>query len=384
MAEALEVVPLVSFVHMDDYYARIPWPWAGAVILLALLLPTCTMAWYSGINNKVYDHYHYYPSRCNCNGRLRKLHQDALLLNAESQTISHIENVHQQSTSEYNDNGQSSAHSLHLISLPPTNDTFALQGESLVRECWRWKDAALGDGRDYFVPRPKALKAFQSLFVGMEITVVCDGEEGVESIIEVVLKPPTKEVVEVRLPLLTQGLTVDSILTHEVEHSSPKGGTFSQSFLIEECAALSNCARLDVILVLKTITQQGEANNFAVCLQKMIAKTAARYVVAYNLQKQIHAQRSKSKSLLERTGLSSWLDLDDGITKDQTTSASRITNKQCTEMNQLGERLTSMEGAYEISNHLCLIAGGLAPRPSRPDREVIFRPYSSRDAREFF
>ena len=52
--------------------------------------------------------------------------------------------------------------------------------------------------------------------------------------------------------------------------------------------------------------------------------------------------------------------------------------------NQLGERLTSMEGAYEISNHLCLIAGGLAPRPSRPDREVIFRPYSSRDAREFF
>ena len=55
-------------------------------------------------------------------------------------------------------------------------------------------------------------------------------------------------------------------------------------------------------------------------------------------------------------------------------------------MNQLGERLTSMEGAYEISNHLCLIAvaGGLAPRPNRPDREVIFRPYSSRDAREFF
>jgi len=142
---------------------------------------------------------------------------------------------------------------------------------------------------------------------------VCDGEEGVDSIIEVVLKPPTMKDVEVRLPLLARGLTVGSISTHELEHSTPKGGTFLQSFLIEECAALSNCARLDVILVLKNITQQGEANNIAVCLQKMVAKTAARYVVAYNLQKQIHAQRSKSKSLLERTGLSSWLDLDDGI-----------------------------------------------------------------------
>mmetsp|Transcript_36456 Transcript_36456/g.59478 ORF Transcript_36456/g.59478 Transcript_36456/m.59478 type:complete len:227 (-) Transcript_36456:94-774(-) len=39
-----------------------------------------------------------------------------------------------------------------------------------------------------------------------------------------------------------------------------------------------------------------------------------------------------------------------------------------------------MEGAQSISTHLSLIAGGLAPRPNRPDRAVLFRPYSSRDA----
>jgi hypothetical protein len=31
-------------------------------------------------------------------------------------------------------------------------------------------------------------------------------------------------------------------------------------------------------------------------------------------------------------------------------------------------------------HHLCLVAVGLAPRPRRPNREIVFRPFSSRDA----
>jgi hypothetical protein len=38
------------------------------------------------------------------------------------------------------------------------------------------------------------------------------------------------------------------------------------------------------------------------------------------------------------------------------------------------------EGYENIALHLCLVAAGLASRPRRPDREVVFRPFSSRDA----
>lgn len=41
--------------------------------------------------------------------------------------------------------------------------------------------------------------------------------------------------------------------------------------------------------------------------------------------------------------------------------------------------LNTMKYSHSLINS-SLIAGGLAPRPNRPDREVIFRPYSSREA----
>jgi len=291
--------------------------------------------------------------------------------------------------------------SLHLISLPPKDDTFALPGESLVRECWRWKDSALGDGRDYFIPRPRALKAFHSLFVGMEITVLF-GRNGNsnhgsldESDLEVVLKLPSSEEgqspVEVRLPL-PHLLSSASILNVDDMPQSSKEYSFSETFVVEECAALSNCARLDVILVLKSIQQWQETekkcdedSSPALPTTKELADIATRHAVAYHLQQQISSKKrsDKSPSLLKRTGLASWLDLPGAIDKDATLPTNQqgsLTEEQCMEMYQLGQRLTSIEGAHPISTHLSLIAGGLAPRPNRPDREVIFRPYSSRDA----
>jgi hypothetical protein len=67
---------------------------------------------------------------------------------------------------------------------------------------------------------------------------------------------------------------------------------------------------------------------------------------------------------------------------DETETFSTI-NGQCNsdnEINQLANRLSTMEGALAICTHLSLVASGLSPRPNRPDREVLFRPYSSRDA----
>ena len=239
------------------------------------------------------------------------------------------------------------AHSIHLVSLPSRNDRF-VSGESLVRECWRWKDAKLGDGRDFFVPRPRALKAFHDLFVGMELSVASEGDQ-VE--LQMDLPPRGHEGVRVRLPLHRGS-----------EESSMSDGC---QYSIEECVALSNCARLDVILVLR-----GNGSNET-------AQMAARYAVAYNLQQQVSSRRSNSESLLEKTGIASWLDFPGAV---QQTTSGGSNEERTTEVNQLADRLTGSHETESISRHLCLIAAGLAPRPSRPGREVIFRPYSSRDA----
>mmetsp|Transcript_26872 Transcript_26872/g.63761 ORF Transcript_26872/g.63761 Transcript_26872/m.63761 type:complete len:484 (+) Transcript_26872:73-1524(+) len=249
------------------------------------------------------------------------------------------------------------AHSVHLVSLPSRNDKFA-PGESLVRECWRWKDAKLGDGRDYFVPRPRALKAFHDLFVGMELSLSNEG-----GLIELQMNLPPREETE------------GALVRQPVHRGSQESSVFgSYQYSIEECVALSNCARLDVILVLRRQTEIGAYGNGS---DKM-AQMAARFAVAYNLQQQVSSRRSNSESLLERAGIASWLDLPGAV--QQTPSGGSNEEERTTEVNQLAERLTGFHEIDSISRHLCLIAGGLAPRPSRPGREVIFRPYSSRDA----
>lgn len=78
---------------------------------------------------------------------------------------------------------------IYLVSIPPLSD----EAPSIVRELWEWKNTVLGDGRDYFVPRPRALKALSNLLLETEF-----GE-----------------------------------------------------FKVTECAILSNCARMDVLLSLE-------------------------------------------------------------------------------------------------------------------------------------
>ncbi|KAL3802059.1 hypothetical protein HJC23_010815 [Cyclotella cryptica] len=292
-------------------------------------------------------------------------------------------------------NRSSSRHSLHLVSLPPKDDTFSLPAESLVRECWKWKDAVLGDGRDYFVPRPKSLRAFHSLFVGMEVCVEVERKEGkeVDERMGYVWNRMTME-----FPSLSGG--EGSRSRFEIEFPieqipAVKQSTVSeyatQKYLIEECVALSNCARFEVILVLKETTQQQCSDSVVLPTNavSMLAETAARFSVAYHLWKQTQNYRSSNASFLRRTGLASWLDLPDSVDTN-TVSYTTITGNATPEssllmdptqdITNLSKRLVCIEGTLPISKHLSLIAGGLAPRPNRPARDVIFRPYSSRDA----
>ena len=83
---------------------------------------------------------------------------------------------------------------LHLLSLQytPTEDpnTFS----EIVTSVWRWKDTVLGNGQDFFVPKPKTLRALQACFTGLdelviisncarlELLIVCDDEDPKEMI----------------------------------------------------------------------------------------------------------------------------------------------------------------------------------------------------------
>ena len=314
-------------------------------------------------------------------------HEHSIANGAVTELSSDNTTVNRQSASAANTKTNRSKHTLHLISLPPTDDAFTKSGELLVRKCWKWKDSVLGDGRDYFIPRPRALKAFHALFVGMMIDITA-----LAGIVDVTLTLP--------LPS-SEGEQSDIRLTnvvsmHDSLFQSLAENSFLERFAIEECVVLSNCARLDILLVLKNIRETGTeaptcspsrpdisvADNLDSRKNTIeIADTAARYAVAYILHHQINVRRSKGATLLERTGLSSWLDLP-GVIQPPTATSS-ITRDQSMHINQLSQRLISIADPQAISTHLCLVACGLAPRTNRPDREVIFRPYSSRDAREY-
>lgn len=255
----------------------------------------------------------------------------------------------------------------------------------------------LGDGRDYFIPRPRALKAFHSLFVGMiiDVTVLA----GIVHDVTLTLPLSSSDQSEIRLRLpLEQCSNIAS--NHGSFFQLLPDLSFSERYVIEECVVLSNCARLDILLALKNIgktntegpsfspsrLERDSADDYFLdsrrqSITELAENIAVRYAVAYNLHQQINVRRSKGTTLLERTGLSSWLDLP-GVVIETSTTTSSITQDQFTYINQLGQRLISLEGPHAISTHLCLIACGLAQRMNRPDREVIFRPYSSRDARE--
>ena len=183
-------------------------------------------------------------------------------------------------------------------------------------------------GRVEFIPRSTAIRQFQELFVGMDISVVGGDADGVA---KVVLKSPD-----------INGNDQSTTKVLPVVSSSTKcTGRFERKFTVEECSVLSTCARLNVILVLRSISPNDDA--------KQSTEIATRYAVAHTLHQQI---QSSSKSAQERMN----------------------------EITHIADQLTHLEGAHAISTHLCLVASGLMPRPDLSQTDVIFRPYSSRDA----
>ena len=312
------------------------------------------------------------------------------------------------------------SHTLHLVSLPSTDDTHARPGEALLRECWRWKTAALGERSANDVPRPRALAAFQAPVVGTTATVRVGGG-GAET--EVVLRAPSRDGEDGPVALHCR-------LPSSSPRPRPPSGEdpFARTFVVEECAALSTCARLDVLLVLRTVRRESR-RPWDDARAREAADAAARCVVARRLREQIAPERAKQENalFLQCLELAARLGGESGPTAPRvmpsalppclseaqevpqsgaamitqprslallppprkeissvTRGNSREQTEESAEVCKLGQRLTSLAGVHAISTHLSLVAAGLAPFPAKPEREVLFRPYVAADAHILF
>jgi hypothetical protein len=233
----------------------------------------------------------------------------------------------------------SSRHCLYLFSLPawnmPGTPGSTIPGTHytlLVKRLWEWKDDVLGDGRDFFVPRPNTLKMLNEL--------------------------------------LRQQIT---------------GAT--------ECLVLSNCARFDVIVVAldgddRTTNKSGNTAKDEDTLFQQVRHQLTQalmqqytYYKARLKQKQIIFSLTK---LFEGSGGGDnpkrlWLDPPTlpSYEKDGATFGS---TDHKIDIKTLTSNIQSLRGPESIARYLCRVAVGLQPQGRRPDRQVVFRPYSSRDA----
>jgi len=217
--------------------------------------------------------------------------------------------------------------SIVLVSLPPKND----DALPTVRRAWTWKDTALGDGRDYFVPRPRALKALNKLLVGTTIR-------------------------------LGGGHRDETDEERDVDRCDWK-------YTVEECGVLSNCARLDFVLVLAGSSINSDDAVHIAAARRAVAEALASQLVSFGT---IH-QRNAAMD-----GLASFLDIA-GVVDEYPPSIEKNAEVD-TCASELDGVLMTLEGGGKVCRHLCEVACGLAARPSRPGREVLFRPWSSRDA----
>ena len=213
-----------------------------------------------------------------------------------------------------------------LVSLPPKTD----DAPAIVRRAWTWKDIALGDGRDYFVPRPRALKTLNKLLVGTTIRLGCGHRD-------------------------------------ERKEGIGEDGR-DRKYTVEECGVLSNCARLDFVLVVVQACPSMNSEDAVGAGRRAVAEALASQMISFGT---IH-QRNAAMD-----GLASFLDLAGVV--DECPPSIEESAEVVDFASEFDALLVTLEGG-SVCRHLCEVATGLAARPSRPGREVPFRPWSSRDA----
>jgi hypothetical protein len=227
-----------------------------------------------------------------------------------------------------------SSSSYHLISLPySSSSSSSVPSAQSIRDLWRWKDDILGNGHDFFTPRSRAIQTLISLFVGQTFA-------------------------------------------QQERPSSSSSSTKAVCWKIDECAILSNCARMDVYLVCSPSwnnTMDGaNASTTTIGTTSASPKALVANILASQLE-QYQKRRSYKTYIMD--SISAILDMPNVIIPMEANSPASERLQR-----ELNDNLQETLGPEEILRHTCLVACGLAPRPNRPNREVQFRPFSSRDA----
>ena len=256
-----------------------------------------------------------------------------------------------------------SHHNIHLVSLPYSdtdsiddgNDSSTsddnIDTKILLKKCWQWKNSITGDNytprrqrrrrraRIKFIPRALTIQQFQELFIGMKIHVVIDEDTKMKVVLKNTQTSLDNDIV-IDVPSSSNYITNNTTpFSSSYITNNEKAAIEETIFTIEECSVISTCARMDIIFVL-----QSDTNN------DILKQIATQYLVAYTIQQQLHFTSYQS------------------------------TKEQEKEVNLIANELKHIEGSRSISTHLCLVACGLATRPDKSTSEVIFRPFDSQDA----
>jgi hypothetical protein len=204
-----------------------------------------------------------------------------------------------------------------------------------VANVWRWKDAILGDGRDYFLPKPQTMAALQAY-----------------------LRRSDDIAARSQLP----------------QHSQ-------WPCQISECVVLSNCARFEILLVVLVPTDRiAQPKNSTTTDATTTWSDLASYI-SFKLHCQVLSHQAKPNSIWSALPGDWPAVIDPLATMNQSWSDLPVDPHPLDEsVNELARHWTVMDGPRDVSRHLCLVAAGLATRPRRDDRTVVFRPFSSRDA----
>lgn len=211
-----------------------------------------------------------------------------------------------------------------------------------VANVWRWKDEVLGDGRDYFITKPKAIRALQNY-------------------------------------LLSSLQQKESFYTKNNENN-----TLTH---VSECVILSNCARFEIMLVVhhhhhRNNNNTNNTNNIddSEPHQNEHDTTAViARMVSTVLIHQVRSYQQRPFSWLTPPG-----DWPGVVHLNAAAEAQSHCNGETaiatTAISELTSHWTMIWGPALVGMHLCQVAAGLTRRPRRPHRPVLFRPFSSRDA----
>jgi hypothetical protein len=241
------------------------------------------------------------------------------------------------------------------------NQTFS----KTVYDTWKWKDEVLGDGRDYFLPKSKTLRALQQYIILQQQQLYSS--------------------------ITSSDTNLTSIRNnHTVVDEAP--------YSISECVILSNCARFEILLVVDASANplQAEDSNtnksyvnepqhqlmFHQQLQERVVSDVSILLYAQVLSYQRNSNNNflaATTSFLDRPNVidtNAMVQLRETMGDNSNSSIREFTQH----VQQIQQHWNVLNNVHAIISHLCAITVGIAPRPRRPDRMVLFRPFSSRDA----